>query len=119
MNKIGFNIRKIRESKGFSQDYMANVLDISQASYARIENEDTKVTVDRLYKIAEVLDTNIIDFFNTDRMIIQNQNNYEGSYGNGYVKNLTIENKEIYEKLLKSKDEQIEVLTKLIEKHFK
>lgn len=117
MNKIGFNIRKIRESKGFSQDYMANVLDISQASYARIENEDTKVTVDRLYKIAEVLDTNIIDFFNTDSITIQNQNNYEGSYG--LVQNLTVENKEIYEKLLKSKDEQIEVLTKLIEKHFK
>ena len=117
MNKIGFNIRKIRESKGFSQDYMANVLDISQASYARIENEDTKVTVDRLYKIAEVLDTNIIDFFNTDSITIQSQNNYEGSYG--LVQNLTVENKEIYEKLLKSKDEQIEVLTKLIEKHLK
>lgn len=117
MNKIGFNIRKIRESKGFSQDYMANVLDISQASYARIENEDTKVTVDRLYKIAEVLDTNIIDFFNTDNITIQNQNNYEGSFG--LVQNLTVENKEIYEKLLKSKDEQIEMLTKLIENQLK
>lgn len=114
MNKIGFNIRKIRESKGFSQHYMANILDISQASYARIENEDTKVTVDRLYKIAEVLDTNIIDFFNADSVIIQNQNNYEGSYG--LVQNLTVENKEIYEKLLKSKDEQIDLLTKMIEK---
>ena len=115
MNKIGFNIRKIREAKGFSQDYMANVLDISQASYARLENEDTKVTVDRLYKIAEVLDTNIIDFFNTDNVTIQNQNNYEGTYG--LVQNLTIENKEIYDKLLKSKDEQIELLTKIIEKY--
>src|SRR5690606_38364375 len=115
MNNIGFNIRKIRESKGLSQDYIANVLDISQASYARLENEDTKVTVDRLYKIAEALDTNIIDFFNTDSVTIQNQNNYEGSYG--LVQNLTVENKEIYEKLLKSKDEQIDLLTKMIEKH--
>jgi len=115
MNKIGFNIRKIREAKGFSQDYMANVLDISQASYARLENEDTKVTVDRLYKIAEVLDTNIIDFFSADIVTIQNQNNYEGSYG--LVQNLTIENKDIYEKLLKSKTEQLELLPKIIEKY--
>ena len=117
MNKIGFNIRKIRESKGFSQEYMANILDISQASYARLENEDTKVTVDRLYKIAEVLETSIIDFFDADRMVIQNQTNNDGSFGNGYIQNLTIENKEIYEKLLKSKDEQIAILTKIIEKH--
>lgn len=117
MNKIGFNIRKIRESKGFSQDYMANVLDISQASYARLENEDTKVTVDRLYKIAEVLDTNIIDFFDADRSTIQSQNNYEGSYG--LVQNLTIENKEILDKLIKSKDEQIGLLQKVIDKFLK
>lgn len=114
MNKIGFNIRKIRESKGFSQDYVANVLNISQASYARLENEDTKVTVDRLYKIAEILDSNIIDFFDTDRITIENQSNYEGSYG--LVYNLTVENKEAYEKLLKSKDEQIDLLNKMIEK---
>lgn len=115
MNKIGFNIRKAREKKGFSQDYMANVLEISQASYARLENEDTKITVERLYKIAEILDSSIIDFFDVDKIIIQNQTNNDGSFGNGYVQNLHIENKEIYEKLLKSKDEQIALLTKIIE----
>lgn len=115
MNKIGFNIRKTREKRGFSQDYMANVLEISQASYARLENEDTKITVERLYKIAEILDSSIIDFFDVDKMIIQNQTNNDGSFGNGYVQNLHIENKEIYEKLLKSKDEQIALLTKIIE----
>src|SRR5690606_4498531 len=116
MNKIGFNIRKIRESKGFSQDYMASVLNISQASYARLENEDTKVTVDRLYKIAEILDSNIIDFFDADRMVIQNQTNNEGAFGNEYVENLNVGNKDVCEQLLKSKDEQIELLTKMIDK---
>ena len=114
MNKTGFNIRKMRESKGFSQDYMAQVLNISQASYARIENEDTKITVERLYKIAEVLEKNIIDFFDADKLKIDTQNNYEGSYGNGFIQNLYIENKEIYEKLLKSKDEQIALLSSLV-----
>src|SRR5690606_11770285 len=113
MNKIGFNIRKISESKGFSQDYMASVLNISQASYARLENEDTKVTVDRLYKIAEILDSSIIDFFDADRMVIQNQTNNEGAFGNEYV---DVGNKDDCEQLLKSKYEQIEIITKMIDK---
>ncbi len=117
MNNIGFNIRKQRELKGFSQDYMANVLDISQASYARIENEDTKVTVDRLYNIAKILDKSVIDFFDSEKMVIQNQTNNEGAYGNGYVQNLHIENKEIYEKLLEAKEQQINLLAKVIDNY--
>lgn len=118
MNKTGFNIRKARERKGFSQEYMANVLEISQASYARLENEDTKITVDRLKRIAKILEMNIIDFFEVDKISIQTQNNTDGAFGNGsYIHNLHIENKEIYENLLKSKDEQIALLTKIIEKN--
>lgn len=122
MNNIGFNIRKIREQKGFSQEYMANVLNISQASYARMENEETKITVERLQKIAEILETSIIDFFNSDKFTIHNQN-YNGTYGNGYVQNLNVENKETTERLIKSyeirikeKDEQIAFLKRLLDK---
>lgn len=106
MNSLGFNIRKIREQKGFSQEYMANVLNISQASYARMENEETKITVERLQKIAEILETSIIDFFNNDRYIINNQN-YDNAYGNAYVQNLTIENKDANEKLIASYEQRI------------
>lgn len=115
MNNIGFNIRKQREKKGFSQEYMANSLEISQASYARLENEDTKITIDRLYRIAEVLNVNITDFLEIDKISIQTQNNNDGSYANGYVQNLHVDNKEIYDKLIKSKDEQIALLQKTIE----
>lgn len=114
MNNTGFNIRKQREKKGFSQEYMANSLDISQASYARLENEDTKVTVERLYKIAEILELNISEFLDIDKVSIHTQNNSDNA--NGYVQNLHIESKEIYEKLIQSKDEQIALLQKTIER---
>ena len=96
MDRIGFNIRRIREQKGFSQEYLASQLNISQASYARLENETTKITIDRLYQIAKILNTEITDFFNVNKLHIQQQTNYEGAYGNGYVQNLTIENKEAF-----------------------
>lgn len=121
MNNIGINIRRIREQKGFSQEYLADMLDISQASYARLESEETKITVERLFKIAEVLETEITDFFNVTKVGVQTQNNYEGSYGNGYIQNLTIENKEAtakliesYELRIKEKDEQIAFLKSLL-----
>ncbi len=63
MNSIGLNIRRIREQKGVSQEYVASRLDISQASYARLESEETKITVERLLKISEILETDITEFF--------------------------------------------------------
>ena len=34
---VSSNIKKIREIKGFSQDYVATKLDITQNSYSKIE----------------------------------------------------------------------------------
>ena len=121
MNNIGINIRRIREQKGLSQDYVAQSLDISQASYARMENEDTKITVDRLYKLAEIFEIEVTEFFTGTKMTIQTPNNYDNAYG--FIENLTIENKETterlivsYEERLKEKDEQIAFLKNLLKK---
>lgn len=121
MNNIALNIRKIREQKGFSQEYVAQELDISQASYARLESEETKITVDRLFRLAEIFQIEVTEFFNEGRLNIQTQNNYEGAYGNGYVQNLTIANNEMIDKLMESyqvrlqeKDQQIEFLKSLL-----
>ena len=119
MNNVGFNIRKLREKRGFSQEYMAAKLGVAQASYARMENAETKITIERLSKIAEVLEADITELFDSSKITIQNQNN-EG-VGSGYIENLHIENKEMHEKLieqyeqrLKDKDEQIALLKKMI-----
>ena len=53
---IGDKVRKIRESKEYSQEYMAAKLDITQPSYARIESGSTRLSTDRLEKIALILD---------------------------------------------------------------
>lgn len=59
MNHIGKRIRMIREAKSLLQEYMAEELGISQASYARFENQTTRITVERLNEIARILDTDI------------------------------------------------------------
>jgi len=43
MNKINVNIRKIRELNGYSQENLAELLNKTQSSYARIERGTTKI----------------------------------------------------------------------------
>ncbi|MFN3918468.1 MAG: helix-turn-helix domain-containing protein [Flavobacteriales bacterium] len=42
MNHIGLNIRKRRELRGYTQEYMADNLGISQSAYVQIEKGQTK-----------------------------------------------------------------------------
>ena len=115
MNYTGFNIKRIRDQKGYSQDFMASRLNISQATYARMESQDIKISVERLKQIADILETDITAFFDSMKLTIQNQTNNEGSYGNGYVENLHIENKETFKKLIQTLEGEIEHLKKEIE----
>lgn len=121
MYKIGVNIRKVRELRGYSQEYVANKLNISQASYARMESEDTKITVDRLFQIAKILETNVSDFFDNSGINIHSQVYNGEAYCNGYIQNLVVENKdtvnkliELYKAQLQDKDNQIEYLKSLL-----
>ena len=56
---IGNNIKQIRELKNFSQEYMAGEIDVSQSTYARIENGTAVPKIDRLQRIAEVLEVDL------------------------------------------------------------
>lgn len=54
---IGFQIRKIREEKGVKRNALAESLGIDESTLGRIENNQVKVTADRLVKISEALHT--------------------------------------------------------------
>lgn len=57
--KILYNIKKLRELRGYDQKYMAGQLGIQQNTYSKIENGRIKLTVERATKIANILGTNI------------------------------------------------------------
>jgi len=107
MNRIvSKNIRKFRDLKGFSQEYMAEQLNLSQSSYAKIENNHTKLTVDKLNEISKILEVNIANLF-------QHENIYNITKKEIVnFENLYMENKELLKELLKTKNQLIEVLQK-------
>jgi transcriptional regulator with XRE-family HTH domain len=55
-------IRTAREKKGFSQEYMASKLNVSQPVYARMESGQKKIEAGLLFKIAKELEEPIQEF---------------------------------------------------------
>jgi transcriptional regulator with XRE-family HTH domain len=62
-NNVAHRIRKLRESKDYSQQNMADELDISLSAYNKIERGVTDTSVNRLAAIAKILDVEVVYFF--------------------------------------------------------
>jgi len=118
MNNVGVNIRKSREKRGFSQEYVADKLGITQSTYGKLERDVLSITLDRLYKIADVLEEDISTLLDIGKKNIFNNHNHNGyveTINNDY-KAMVEELKMVYEKMLGIKDEQIAFLKSLFEK---
>ncbi|GIV29420.1 MAG: putative HTH-type transcriptional regulator YqaE [Bacteroidia bacterium] len=114
VQKIFQNIRKIRSAKGLSQQNMADELGYTQKHYSNIENGNVDISITTLIQISEILEVSPAfllgypkeqQFFN----VIHNQN------GEGYCFYYATEVeqvKQLYERLLKEKDEVIDLLKK-------
>ena len=56
---IGTNIKQFRELKNYTQEFVAQKLGISQGAFARIESGSIVPKVDRLQRIAEILEVDM------------------------------------------------------------
>jgi len=77
---IGNKVRQLRELKGFSQDYIATQLGISQRAYSKIENNETRLDWNKLSKIAEILEMNPVDIASFDDNLIFNNCHQSGKF---------------------------------------
>ncbi len=62
-NNIAYRIRKLRESKDYSQENMAGELGISKSAYSKIERGVTDPSVSRIAAIAKILEVEVTYFF--------------------------------------------------------
>lgn len=56
---IGKQIRTFREKKGFSQDDLAEIMDVNRSTISKVENGKFAITIDYLVKFAWYLDFDI------------------------------------------------------------
>ena len=64
---IAANVRKTREQLNYTQEYLAAKLKISQNAYSKIELGYTKITVERLFQIAAILEVDVHDLIATEK----------------------------------------------------
>jgi transcriptional regulator with XRE-family HTH domain len=59
--EVGFNIRRIREERGFSQEKLAALADLHRAYVGQIERGEKNIGLKNLEKIAKALNVKIKD----------------------------------------------------------
>lgn len=95
-------IRFLREQKKLRHEDMADRMGISSSTYGRLESGETRMDVERLKKIADVLDVSVDELLNSEPMVFHVSNN-SGGTNNGYVGQLIPE--EFVERLMRRYEE--------------
>ncbi len=72
-------IQELRKQRGYSLENMADELNLSHSAYYKLENNQSRLTVERLMEISRILDTSLFELLNEVSEKKYNQkNNVEG-----------------------------------------
>ena len=96
-------IRKIRQQKGLSQEYMATKVGLSQPQYSRVEQGDCTVAYEKVIEIAKVLNVSPNDIIEQSNSFIFNNCNCNQA---GNIEKNTIYNNQDFTAILKALLEQ-------------
>jgi transcriptional regulator with XRE-family HTH domain len=117
--KIGKKVRRIRELKGFTQDYLAGQLGMSQRAYSKLERDETKMSWDKIIAISKTLEVKPEDLVSFNEEMVFNINSQNGGQS-GKIENLIIQIPEMvvnqYESRIKELQEEVKFLRELINK---
>lgn len=123
--KLLQNIRALRTLKGWSQDTMATLLELSEKAYASIEQGKTDIQWSRLEQIAKVFEVEVGDLVNLDRGMIFNfitHNTHQtANYNQSSVNSLSTTSQHLEHELekarlvIEARDKEIAYLKQIIE----
>lgn len=115
--EIGIKVKKLRELRNFTQEYMAKNLDMTTSGYGKIERDESEVSYQRLEKIAEVLGIKVEDIINFNEKLVFNQmNNTHATAGYIINQNISDQDKNLYEQMITQLKEENTYLKSIIDK---
>lgn len=77
-NSITNRIKQLRTAMGYSQEFVALKLKITQQAYSNIEANPEKATLLRLKKLAELLHVDLFTLIGEEKSLIQTNLNQQG-----------------------------------------
>ena len=103
------NIRLIREAKGFSQEFIAKKMKVTQQAYSAMEKQPDNMTLKRLKELCKILEVDLVTLLGEDNVFVQqNYNQKGGQAATQMVFNSSNENNiETYQSYILSLKEEI------------
>ena len=108
---------KARNRRGFSQEYMANILNMDVSNYSRRESGQIKISAEQWQVLAKKLDVPLEDIYEADENLIFIFN--DNSTGNGNIVNnysLPQDILDMYKKHINILEQEIYYLKELLKK---
>lgn len=93
--EVGDRIRAIRKRKGLQQIDLADLLNISQRAYSKLENGETQLTIARLQKIAQFLNVSTTELLGKPNGIVLNNATTSDNERKLYEQRIVQQQKEI------------------------
>ncbi len=104
---IGIKLRKLRKSKNWSQEQVADYLNLSQSTYARIENGESQSWACHIDNICSVFEITPEELVKSENVVLNN-NQKGGTSNNALIIN------QLSEKLIEQYEERIKELKQTI-----
>lgn len=115
---LGKKLKQARLNKNLSQDFMAEMLDVSQKTYSNFENNKTIPNFSQIEEISKILDISILDFLEDTEKYNFYQNN-TGTNNGFVVNNFSEKLIEQYELRIKKLEEENAYLKSLLDRMLK
>lgn len=107
--------RKVRELKNYSQEYIAEKLNISQPAYCKIEKSDNSLTFSKIEKIALILEIDPMELINFNEQAIFNNCKIGNGVNNGNYYAYSENERMLYEKSIERLEREVDFLKETIE----
>lgn len=114
MLAIGKNIRRSRELRNYTQEYMAEHLGVAQSTYCNLEKDLADIKLSQIAKIAKILDIDVITLLQ-----FKGEKRSDDKKDEEALKPLTNGEKQLYEELLAVQKERITFLEDLLKTYLK
>ncbi len=111
---ISENIKNIREKKGYSQEYMSEMLQVSQQTYSLTEKNPEKTNLSRIQQIAKILDVKLSFLLNEEDAFVLNSIHQRGGNAVSYMH--AGMNEEFHQKIIQQMQEEISFLRNIVNK---
>lgn len=113
----GQKLRVLREFRNYSQEYIAEKLGITQNAYSRIENNQTKITAERLGRLAVILNIPPMELLSDKEPVLHFSDPLAShstpphpSPGDDHWKEMIESTRQLYGQVICGKDERIAAL---------